>query len=706
VAEARSDQPLDEAAQAWGVLREYQGDTGAVVRASDEAVLAALRELGAPVTGPVDVAAALRARRIEHWAELVEPVVVFRDADRRVVRTGGAAAGSAPSGTAEVRLLAGEADGAIECELTREDGSTQEWSVRARDLVELRAVEVEGREHVHGLLRLPTDLPRGYHQLTVRVGPRHARAHVIRAPKRAWTPEGDGSTRREWGTFLPLYALRTSRSHGVADLADLGALQEWTAARGGAVVGTLPLLAQFLDRPFDQSPYAPASRLFWNELYLDPERLPGLDRAPEARRLLASADYRAEAERLRRAPRVDHRAALALRRRVLDVIGRELAPAEAPLPVELAEFVGNRPEAEDYAAFRAIGEREGRAWRDWPGHTRAGSVSDRDFDEEVYRRHLYAQWAMDQQLLEQARDTGRARAPLYMDLPLGTHGDGFDVWRWRDLFADVSAGAPPDAFFAGGQDWGFPPVHPERARATGHAYWAASLRHLMRVSGMLRLDHVMGLHRLFWVPRGLPATQGVYVRYPADELYAVLCLESHRHRTEVVGEDLGVVADEVRRRMDEHRLRRMYVVPFELDAGEGRLAPQPPGSVASLDTHDMPPFAAYVADSATRAALARAVDATDDAPAALLRSALVRLAEGPARMVLVALEDLWLETEPQNRPGTASAENWTRKARHTLEELDRVEGLTQTLEAVDRARRATPRAPARTEAPRRAKAGS
>jgi 4-alpha-glucanotransferase len=313
---------------------------------------------------------------------------------------------------------------------------------------------------------------------------------------------------------------------------------------------------------------------------------------------------------------------------------------------------------------------------------------------------------MDRQLRAQARGGAGAQAALYMDLPLGTHPDGFDVWRWRDLFADVTAGAPPDAFFAGGQDWGFPPLHPQRARASGHAYWAASLRHLMRASGMLRLDHVMGLHRLFWIPRGSPATEGVYVGYPADELYAVLCVESHRHRTEVVGEDLGTVADEVRDEMERRSLRRLYVMPFELDAERGTLAPEPPSAVASLNTHDMPPFGAWVEPRPTASTLQTALGADDGSPEALLPAALVRLAEGPARLVLVSLEDLWLETEPQNRPGTAPSDNWSRKARHALEELGGVAGLDDTLAAVDRARRATPRTAPRATAPSRARAGS
>jgi 4-alpha-glucanotransferase len=447
------------------------------------------------------------------------------------------------------------------------------------------------------------------------------------------------------------------------------------------------------------------SRLFWNELYLDVERAPALERASKTRALLDAPGYRAEAERLRAQPGVDHRAAYAHRKAALASLVREVAPVDAPLPTELAEYAASCAHAEDYAAFRAIGEREARSWHVWPAHLRAGSVGERDYEEGAYRFHLYAQWAMDRQLEAQARGSAGERATLYMDLPLGTHPDGFDVWRWRDLFADASAGAPPDAFFAGGQDWGFPPVHPRRARADGHRYWASSLRHLMRVSGMLRLDHVMSLHRLFWIPRGFSGTEGVYVRYPADELYAVLCLESHRHRTEVVGEDLGTVPAGVREDMEAHRIRRMYVVPFELDPKRGALAPEPPGAVASVNTHDMPPFASYVRSPGTAEPLGKAVGAgARPEPHALLRDTLERLAEGPARLVLVSLEDLWLETESQNRPGTASAQNWGRKAAHPLEDMAGLEQVEDTLAAVDRARARSAQAPSAPERPTRTKA--
>lgn len=706
----RSFDHLERAAGVWGVQLSYETQDRARARPPDEAVLAVLRELGAPVSDPRDLPDAVRARQVERWALPVEPVVVsWADAGDSAPRTrrGGSAV--------TIRLLAADADTELRCELTREDGSTSEWSLPACELEGRRRVDVAGLERLAGRLPLPPDLPPGYHDLTVRTGPRQGRTRVIRAPRHAWSPTtARGEEPRDWGLFVPTYALRSGRSPGVADLTDLERLQRWTASRGGAVVATLPLLATFLDRPFDPSPYAPVSRLFWNELYLDPERAAGLDRSPAAQRILASQAYRRESARLRDAPEVDYRAAMAHRRLVLEKLASAVAPAGAPLPDALAAYAAARPEAEPYARFRALVERHGRAWREWPAD--AADAPATDADDDAVRYHLYAQWAMDVQLGSQSRGPApdaSPRASLYMDLPVGSHADGFDVWRWRALFADAAAGAPPDSFFAAGQDWGFPPLHPQRSREEGHAYWIASLRHVMRVSGMLRLDHVMGLHRLYWIPRGFGAAEGVYVRYPARELYAALCLESHRNRTELVGEDLGTVPREVRTAMERHRLKRMHVVPFELDQERAALAPPPADSVACLGTHDMPPFRAFLEgrDVAERVAqgqlpgeraarelerrrrwrevLARALDARADDNAGLLRASLTRLAESPARLVLVALEDLWLETEPQNRPGLPGSENWKRKTRYPLEEMEQMEEVTTVLTAVDRARRQT-----------------
>jgi len=246
-------------------------------------------------------------------------------------------------------------------------------------------------------------------------------------------------------------------------------------------------------------------------------------------------------------------------------------------------------------------------------------------------------------------------------------------------FASISGS---DTFFTGGQDWGFPPLHPERIRREGFRYFAACLRHSMRHAALLRVDHVMALQRLFWVPHGFPASEGVYVRYPAEELYAVLCRESRRSRCAVVGEDLGTVPAETRSALRRHRVLRMFVVQYELGADPRRpTRPVPSDCVAMLNTHDMPPFEAFWRGAAARPlgrALLRFLRAAHVIPvnagiprgAEMAGALLQRLARSRCALVLVNPEDHWGELEPQNVPGTGPPRaNWTRKARYRLEEI-------------------------------------
>ncbi len=288
--------------------------------------------------------------------------------------------------------------------------------------------------------------------------------------------------------------------------------------------------------------------------------------------------------------------------------------------------------------------------------------------------------------------------------------------REREAFAvEASGGAPPDAVFTKGQDWGFPPLHPGRIREQGYRYVLAYVRRQLQYAGVLRIDHMPVFHRLFWVPRGLEASQGVYVRYPAEELYALFSLESHRHQAMLVGEDLGTVPPEVPESMARHNVHRMYVVQYVLqDDPEEVLPVIPAGSIASVNTHDMPPFAAYWQglDIRQRQELGLLGDQDPNRErehrramldalvnflreqgrlgeagdvASVLRACLSHLAASEARIVLVNLEDLWLETQPQNVPSTAGeCPNWRNKARYALEQFRALPEVIETLRRIDR----------------------
>jgi len=682
---------LKELAGLYGVQTAYHDALGQYREATPEALFAILAALDAPVEGMAEVPEALAARREELRSRLLEPVVVAWD-----------------GGPLEVALRLGpEEGGALSCHVDLEDGGRRAWTFEP---AALPPVDAEGTCR----LTLPERLPPGYHTLRLATARRAADARVISAPRRAFGAEGDPL----WGVFLPLYALSTKRSWGAGDLSDLETMSRWVASLGGGVVATLPLLAAFLDEPFEPSPYAPASRRFWNELYLDPRALPEFEESPAAQRLCESAEWKREIEALRRPSLVDYRELMFSKRRVFEEMAHRFFSRPSRRREELDRFVAANPEVLSYAAFRAVGDRRGEAWPSWPERLREGTLAAADYDEEDRRYHLWVQWATAEQMRSLALEARRQGPGLYLDLPLGVDGASFDVWRENGIFAvEVAAGAPPDSLFTQGQNWGFPPISPERQREQGYRYWIASLRHHLEHAGILRIDHVMQLHRLFWIPRGMENKDGVYVGYPAEELYATLSLESHRHRAFVVGENLGTVPPEVAEGMNRHGILGMYVVQYELQPGsEGQLRVPPAASVASLNTHDMPTFRAFwegkdvdvlegltlfSADEARgererrrtlRQGLAQllrpAAQGDQEIYPAVLHDLLTWLADSPARMVLVNLEDLWQETEPQNVPGTHTERpNWRRKARLSFEELSTRPELVALLREVNEIRR-------------------
>ncbi len=517
-------------------------------------------------------------------------------------------------------------------------------------------------------------LPDGYHELSIDSGGTRTDVLVIAAPRKAWQPRD-----RSWGVFAPVYALRSERNLGVGDLGDARDVIAWLGGLGARMFSTLPLYAAFLDEPFEPSPYAPVSRLFWNELYLD------LERVPEVAHVRALADAaRNEAAPLRDDDLVDYRRSAALKRRVLTAAARALFERGGARLDEFHRACDG--ELARYAAFRATVEQRGSTWRAWPDTQAAPD------DGDAWRYHAYVQWIARSQLESLS-------AGLVLDLPLGVHPEGYDTWRHRELFAHgVSAGAPPDTFFSRGQAWGFPPVHPQRAREQRYAYFIACIRNALQHASALRIDHILGFHRMFWVPGGCPAEDGAYVAYPADELYAILTLESQRARKPIIGEDLGTVPPLVRPAMKRHAINRTFVVQEETREDEEPAFGDPASNaLATMNTHDMPAFAAWWRglDVADRVSLGLLDDEQADAEskrrqarrealtellrksgelaagadpdpdeADVLRAALEHLARSRAAFVIASLEDLWSETQQQNTPGTGDGRpNWRRKMR-------------------------------------------
>lgn len=577
-----------------------------------------------------------------------------------------------------------------------------------RDIAGVRVRQDQTTKLAELQLDVP-ELPTGYHTVAIESGSRREECLLISAPRKLYSKK-----QRAWGAFIPLYAAHSKESWGSGNFSDWRNLCQWIGTLGGKVAGTLPVMAAFLDEPVcEPSPYSPASRLFWNEFFIDLTAIPEFQASAAAQKLANSSAFHRKLSQFRASEFIDYREQWAVRRRVLEILANEFFAKASDRYGTFRAYLAARPEMEEYAQFRATCDEVKRSWHTWQDRAKGGKISSGEYSQEVKSFYLYIQWIAQEQIDNLLTSCREADVKFYLDLPLGVNPDGFDAWRYRDFFTlRLNAGAPPDSFFTKGQDWGFAPLHPQRTRELKYKYVIDYLRFQMRHTGLLRIDHVMGLHRLWCVPHGYPASAGAYVSYRAEELYAILSVESHRHQTTLVGENLGTVPPEVNKSMDRHGLRRMYVVQYEQQP-EGPLKVPEKQVVASVNTHDMPSFAAHwngldITDRVDLGLISKKNQSAEQRNRQRLQKNLITflrkknflktarpnteqvldailrfLAASPAETVLVTLEDLWNEERSQNVPGTsAERPNWRRKSARSLEDLRADKTLEARLRAV------------------------
>ncbi|MEV6764116.1 4-alpha-glucanotransferase [Streptomyces sp. NPDC051105] len=631
------DRGLCRLAELHGVATSYSPSPDRTVAASAGAVTAVLAALGVDASGPEAVRTALAERERDLAERLLPPTLVH---------------------------WAGSGDPALE--------------LPAGTRLEVRTEDGEMRDDVR-------DLPTGVHLLTAAAPDgRTARTHLIVAPDRLPTPSG-----RSYGLLVQLYSLLSSRSWGMGDLGDLAELADWAGRTTGAgFIQVNPLHAAVPGPPTDPSPYRPSSRRFPDPVHLRLESVPEYVPDPA----LAERAGRLRAAVLDQGAHIDRDAVWELKREALEAL------AAVPLtPARQAAYDAFRAEQgqalEDHATWYALAERHGSDWHRWPealrdprspetARARAG-LRDR------VAFHSRLAWLTDTQLTaaqHTARDAGMPVGIVH-DLAVGVHPQGADAWAQRAFFAaGMSVGAPPDAFNARGQDWGLPPWRPDRLAASGHAPYRQLLRALFRYAGALRIDHVMGLFRLWWVPEGRPPTEGTYVRYDAEAMLALLALEATRAGAVVIGEDLGTVEPGVRETLQRHGVLGTSVLWFERDwDGDGR--PLPPerwraDCLATATTHDLPSTAARLTGEhvelrdrlglLTRPVAQERADAAADTAewlALLTRLGLLAVSDAgdeeaeiqavhrfllrtPARLIGVWLPDAVGDRRPQNLPGT------------------------------------------------------
>ncbi len=535
---------------------------------------------------------------------------------------------------------------------------------------------------------LPPDLPLGYHDLRLRGT--EATRRLIVSPGRALLPDPSVT----WGWAAQVYALWSADSWGVGDLRDLRTLACWSASVGAGTILVNPLDAVTPIHPRGTSPYYPTSRRFLDPLYLAVDEVPGAAGVAD----LATCRDRATADS--GDGLIDRDIVFAAKLDALERIWRD-SPTAGREPAFLALIDARGTALHDFAVYCVLAEQRGTGWRAWPGelshpdNIEVADIARRHADR--VRFHMWLQWLCEEQL-------GRAGEPVALlgDLPIGADPDGFDAWEWQDVLADgVTVGAPPDALGPNGQNWMLPAFVPWKLRAARYEPFIDMLRLAMQHVGGLRIDHVLGLFRLFWIPPGGDAASGTYVRMPARELLDILALESHRSGTFVVGEDLGTVEVGVREELEARDILRYQVWWFEEEGLEAWSAK----ALASVSTHDLPTVAGVWTgtdeadlrsvgqnpDGSWHAQLrARIAEAARLAADASAEDAVVGLhrhvARAPNRIVVAQIDDALVIPHRINVPGTDDQQrpaNWSRPLPVAVDAL----GQDQTVQAVAEAMR-------------------
>ena len=718
---------LDALCRWHGVAGEYQDIWGKTQRASDETRLALLSALGALEDG-ADLEAALQAREARAWQEVLPRVAVFR-ADEAPYRL-------------HFHFRERDAQSIFRWTFELEHAQTRTGEFRPCDLAVIGRRDFEGERYVEVAFSWRDPLPLGYHRFTLDgpgLGEDDWLSFII-GPASCYVPPALAAGSRVWGTTVQLYSLRSERNWGMGDFTDLRLLIEQWGHRGAGIVGVNPLHALYPHNPAHASPYSPSSRVFFNVLYIDVEAISDARESTEFLAITGSAQFHAALQAARNSDLVDYPAVAALKLPLLETVYRHfrdhhLAP-EAERGQAFRRFQAEGAERlRQHALFEALQahfHREDRSiwgWPQWPeAYRRPGSPEVSAFAAANVERiefYEYLQW---QAALQLERAGARAHAlgygvGLYQDLAISIDCGGGEAWANQHVYAvGASVGAPPDEINLKGQNWGLPPLRPEALKAARYDPYIATLRANMRYSGALRIDHVMGLYRLYWIPPHASAAEGAYVSYPFDDLLTILALESHRNECLVIGEDLGTVPDEVRAGLSRARVLSYRLLYFERDADGHYKKPAeyPADALVAVSTHDLAtltgfwegydldvrhkldlfPSAAlreqYVVNRAQEHA--RLATALEDelllpggiaSPAGspmtpeLALAVHAYLAHTPSRLFVVQLEDVLGVREQANLPATVDEQpNWRRKLPAMLEEIERDErflALTEKL---------------------------
>ena len=698
-------------ADAYGVATEFTDQAGVRVQVPESTVIAVLRALEVDASTAEGIARGLADAALVNWRRMIPPVfVTIAGQERRLW----------------VHVPHGRP---VSAWLTLEDGSHR--SLQQMDYW-VDPIDVDGVLTGEASFLVPADLPLGWHALTASTDQRQATSPLVVTPQRVST-EQIGS--RQWGVMAQMYAARSSSSWGVGDLHDAADLAAWSAEFGAGFLAINPVHAANFGPPMTPSPYLPTSRRFTNPIYLRIEDIPEYRRLNDHQReMIATLREQVVGEQV-----VDGH--LVHEHFVTELLDRDLCWQAKRAALQLiftrplsderqavfdqyrrAEGAGLR----DFATWQVIAEEYGEQWRHWPQALQdpsSAAVADyRSRHDDRVRWYCWLQWLMDEQLQRLQSVATKSGMPVGVihDLAVGVHPDGADSWALQRVLAQgVSVGAPPDMYNQAGQNWSQPPWRPDGLADAAFVPYRDMLRTVFRHAGGLRIDHALGLFRMWWIPDGAPASAGTYVRFDHDALLGICCLEAHRAGAIVIGEDLGTLEPWVQQALADRGLLGTSILWFESDGGPDEpCRPRDPASwradvLASVAVHDLPPTAGYLRNEHVRlrhdlGLLTRPLDAemstalderqawarllaergwlaadaqhlvNDDELAAMVVALHRALVASPARLIGIGLPDLVGDRWAQNQPGTDQEyPNWRvplRDASGRLVLLDEVLG--------------------------------
>lgn len=708
---------LDRLCERVGVLPGYHDIWDGFHRTPDATRRALLEAMGLPANSDDEVAASLRALDRREWTRPLPPVRVVREP-------------ALPHRIA-IRLALAEEKQAFRWRLQRESGAEDHGECVPADLEAAGHCDLDGQAFVRRVLPLDMPLEPGYHRFILERADGQGEAagmSLIVAPATCYVPPAIQGEGRAWGFAAQLYGIRSERNWGIGDFGDLRNLIEFCAGIGAGTVLLNPLHALFPDAPEHASPYSPSSRSFFNTLYLDVEAIADFAECEEARAMVRVPQFQARLRALRAVAQVDYRGVAEVKKQVLERLYEHFRSEHVERDSERAKgfraFQATQGEGlRKQALFEALQEHfHGQdsavwGWPVWPQAYRDPHAAEVEAFREAHPERVayfeYLQWQATGQLAAAGTRSWELGLGIgvMLDLAVGVAEGGAATWRRRELYAlGASTGAPPDLINRMGQDWGLPPWIPHRLTDAAYAPFIELLRANMHDAGALRLDHVMGLQRLFWVARGLPIAEGAYVLYPFEDLLGILALESQRNRCLVVGEDLGTVPDAVRDALHPMNVLSTRLLYFERQ-DNGRLQPPqayPENAAAAVTTHDLPTLAGFwqgldidlrdrlhlfpddevrnqqvILRSEDRAQLLVALEGEGVLPPGsgmqpvafpemtpeLAAAVYTYLARAPSKLLLVQLEDAFGVHEQPNLPGTVEPvyPNWRLKVPLDLE---------------------------------------